>query len=158
VQPRDALQRRLADPHSRLNPDAEGLPRTAAPPQRPQRARHPPNGRPRRVQRPTPQPPDRSPAPPHGSDRDYNSEYFSTVLDGWNRMPGRRGLPQRSAASAVLANMYLRPVDDEIMEPSRTRRKRRRRESVFRLLGDLLGCGSARGTSCWRRDDVVGVA
>jgi hypothetical protein len=34
------------------------------------------------------------------------------MLQAWARMQGRCGLPQRSKASAVLANMYLRPVDD----------------------------------------------
>jgi hypothetical protein len=33
-------------------------------------------------------------------------------LEGWNLIPGRSGLPQRSAASAVLAHMYLTPIDD----------------------------------------------
>lgn len=33
-------------------------------------------------------------------------------LYGWDRVPTRPGLPQRSSASAVLANMYLQPVDD----------------------------------------------
>jgi hypothetical protein len=36
------------------------------------------------------------------------------MLQAWGRIQGRSGLPQRSKASAVLANMYLRPVDDEI--------------------------------------------
>jgi hypothetical protein len=36
------------------------------------------------------------------------------MLQAWSRMRGRSGLPQRSRASAVLANMYLRPVDDLI--------------------------------------------
>src|SRR5690606_34071740 len=34
------------------------------------------------------------------------------MLHGWDRIPGRGGLPQRSFASAVLANAYLKPVDD----------------------------------------------
>ena len=33
-------------------------------------------------------------------------------LKNWNRVPDRTGLPQRSLASSILANMYLKPVDD----------------------------------------------
>ncbi|WP_186815174.1 RNA-directed DNA polymerase [Terrabacter aerolatus] len=33
------------------------------------------------------------------------------LLDGWDKTPGRRGLPQRSSASAVLANAYMRDLD-----------------------------------------------
>jgi hypothetical protein len=35
-----------------------------------------------------------------------------SFLDGFERIPERSGLPQRSVASAVLANMVLRPLDD----------------------------------------------
>ncbi len=35
-----------------------------------------------------------------------------SLLRGWDGVPSRRGLPQRSHASAVLANMYLSEVDD----------------------------------------------
>lgn len=34
------------------------------------------------------------------------------MISSWSRIPGRAGLPQRSFASAVLANMYMRPIDD----------------------------------------------
>lgn len=34
------------------------------------------------------------------------------MLQAWSRVAGRSGLPQRSMASAALANMYLRPLDD----------------------------------------------
>ncbi len=34
------------------------------------------------------------------------------MLQAWGRVAGRSGLPQRSMASATLANMYLRPLDD----------------------------------------------
>ncbi len=81
------------------------------------------------------------------------SARLNGMLEGWNRMPGRRGLPQRSAASAVLANLYLRPVDDEIMERPRTRRKRRTRESVFDLMRDLLN-ELGRGTAVRWMDDI----
>jgi hypothetical protein len=35
-----------------------------------------------------------------------------SLLDGFDRIPERSGLPQRSLASAVLANMVLGPLDD----------------------------------------------
>lgn len=35
-----------------------------------------------------------------------------SFLEGISEVPGRSGLPQRSIASAVIANMYLRPLDD----------------------------------------------
>lgn len=37
---------------------------------------------------------------------------LQTLLGGWEKVAGRSGLPQRSLASCVLANRYLRPVDD----------------------------------------------
>jgi hypothetical protein len=40
------------------------------------------------------------------------SKRLFTFLDGIDRVPERSGLPQRSTASAVLANMLLRPIDD----------------------------------------------
>jgi Reverse transcriptase (RNA-dependent DNA polymerase) len=44
------------------------------------------------------------------------------MLTDWERIPGRSGLPQRSMASAVLANMYLSPLDLAIDEAAlRTR-------------------------------------
>lgn len=39
-------------------------------------------------------------------------ERILDLIDSWGHIPGRAGLPQRSFASAVLANMYLRPIDD----------------------------------------------
>lgn len=40
------------------------------------------------------------------------TERLAGMLLSWQRIPERSGLPQRSAASAVLANMYLSPIDD----------------------------------------------
>ena len=34
-----------------------------------------------------------------------------SLLESWDRVPGRSGLPQRSMASAVLANMYMEPLE-----------------------------------------------
>ncbi len=49
--------------------------------------------------------------------RSGTSRVQSRLLDllrHWNRLPTRSGLPQRSFASAALANMYLSPIDDVI--------------------------------------------
>lgn len=43
-----------------------------------------------------------------------NTERLLGLLESWNRNQHIRGLPQRSAASAVLANMYLADVDDAL--------------------------------------------
>jgi len=52
------------------------------------------------------------------------SDRLLSMLDGWNALPNRRGLPQRFLASSVLANMYLTPVDDVLQRFGRTRRGR----------------------------------
>ncbi len=41
------------------------------------------------------------------------------LLTGFDETPGRSGLPQRSSASAVIANMYLSALDDVLMHHSR---------------------------------------
>ncbi len=38
-----------------------------------------------------------------------------SMLEGWQAIPGRSGLPQRSAASAVLAHLYLKPLHDLLL-------------------------------------------
>ena len=42
------------------------------------------------------------------------TERLFDLLYGWNRIRGREGLPQRALASSVLAQFYLRPLDDLI--------------------------------------------
>lgn len=42
------------------------------------------------------------------------TQRLNDLLEGWSQVAGRSGLPQRSMASAVLANMYLAPADDVI--------------------------------------------
>jgi hypothetical protein len=49
-------------------------------------------------------------------------ERLVDMLLSWGRMAGRTGLPQRSNASSVLANMYLRPIDDALQQFGRHRR------------------------------------
>lgn len=39
-------------------------------------------------------------------------EALATILDNFDGLPDRRGLPQRSTASSILANAFLRPLDD----------------------------------------------
>jgi hypothetical protein len=41
-------------------------------------------------------------------------EIIARVIDSHSKMLGRSGLPQRSFASAILANSYLQPVDDAL--------------------------------------------
>ena len=41
------------------------------------------------------------------------------LLEGWDNQPNRSGLPQRFHASAVLANLYLQPLDDLVLEDLR---------------------------------------
>lgn len=41
---------------------------------------------------------------------------LADLLSSWDSQPARAGLPQRFHASAVLANMYLQPLDDVILE------------------------------------------
>ena len=38
------------------------------------------------------------------------------MLRGWDRVEGRSGIPQRSRASCVLANCYLKPLDEILLE------------------------------------------
>lgn len=42
------------------------------------------------------------------------TDRLTDMLQAWARVQGRSGLPQRSMASAALANLYLRPLDDLI--------------------------------------------
>ncbi|MDT3443146.1 RNA-directed DNA polymerase [Pseudofrankia sp. BMG5.37] len=39
-------------------------------------------------------------------------DYLEVFLETYRRTPARTGIPQRSLASALLANCYIRPVDD----------------------------------------------
>lgn len=40
------------------------------------------------------------------------------LLRSWDKIPNRSGIPQRFMASSVLANMYLKPVDDILLTHS----------------------------------------
>ena len=54
-----------------------------------------------------------------------HSELVDRLVDmllSWGRVAGRSGLPQRSNASSVLANMYLRPIDDALHQFGRHRK------------------------------------
>lgn len=52
------------------------------------------------------------------------TDRLAGMLLYWQKTPERSGLPQRSAASAVLANMYLSPTDDLIQHYSARSRSR----------------------------------
>ncbi|MFS0884410.1 RNA-directed DNA polymerase [Aeromicrobium sp. 179-A 4D2 NHS] len=45
------------------------------------------------------------------------------MLHGWDAAPGRRGLPQRNAASSLLANMYLMNLDEAVTDYNETTRR-----------------------------------
>lgn len=72
-----------------------------------------------------------------------------SILEGFDQIPERSGLPQRSLASAVLANMTLAPLDDlldhfavdvpalSIIELKGGRPKTRRRRSWSRWMDDM---------------------
>lgn len=51
-------------------------------------------------------------------------ERLCDLLEGFQLMPNRAGLPQRSSASAVLANMYLIPLDDLLRSHSSPLRRK----------------------------------
>jgi len=44
------------------------------------------------------------------------TERLAEMIRAWGTIPGRSGLPQRACGSSVLANMYLRPVDDVLRQ------------------------------------------
>ncbi|TLH48535.1 hypothetical protein C1S80_30035 [Mycolicibacterium aubagnense] len=73
------------------------------------------------------------------------SRRLLSLIDGMSKMPGRSGLPQRSLASAVVANMYLQPLDDVLEQYS---------HDVPSL--DLLGSKRKSPRRSWTRwmDDV----
>jgi hypothetical protein len=48
------------------------------------------------------------------------ADRLCSFLAGFDEKPGRSGLPQRSFASAAIANMYLKPVDDVLIHHSDT--------------------------------------
>lgn len=48
------------------------------------------------------------------------ADRLCSFLAGFDEKPGRSGLPQRSFASAAIANMYLKPIDDVLTHHSDT--------------------------------------
>jgi len=71
---------------------------------------------------------------------------LSDMLAQWDSAPDRRGLPQRSAASALLANMYLMNLDEVISHynSDRTRRGRSKHASA-RWMDDIWVFGKREG-------------
>jgi hypothetical protein len=76
----------------------------------------------------------------------YNptTERLSSMLSSWDRIPDRSGLPQRSAASAVLANMYLTPVDQLISSYIHSQ-KSSKVSAAFRWMDDIWLFGDDEG-------------
>lgn len=72
------------------------------------------------------------------------AERLCGMLSSWNRIPDRSGLPQRSAASAVLANMYLTQVDQLISSYTNSP-KSRKVSTAFRWMDDLWLFGNDEG-------------
>lgn len=73
---------------------------------------------------------------------------LESMLHGWDRVDGRGGLPQRSAASAVLANFYLASVDDVLTVRGRPPRKGLRAllpngSAAFRWMDDIWLFGAS---------------
>jgi hypothetical protein len=58
------------------------------------------------------------------------------MLQAWALVQGRSGLPQRSMASAALANMYLGPLDD-LLEASATKSPFGKLPTVTRWMDDI---------------------
>ena len=44
-----------------------------------------------------------------------------SMLEAWQAIPSRSGLPQRSSASAALANFFLRPIDEVLVRHGKAR-------------------------------------
>jgi len=65
------------------------------------------------------------------------TERLMDLVRGWGQVVGRNGLAQRSGASAALANMYLREVDDVLSTYSRHGHARRRTRNSLLLPGDF---------------------
>lgn len=59
------------------------------------------------------------------------------MLEAWDGMADRTGLPQRSLASCVLANAYLRPLDDILAHFGRKSVPKRRRIQTARWMDDI---------------------
>jgi hypothetical protein len=83
-----------------------------------------------------------------------------TFLEGVDRVPERSGLPQRSTASAVLANMLLRPIDD-LLAHHATRvplLPRYERMSFARWMDDMWLFVDSPGTARRAQVDLQGLA
>jgi hypothetical protein len=72
---------------------------------------------------------------------------LGNMLEHWDAAPGRRGLPQRSAASALLANMYLMNLDEIVSAYNSDARQRKKgpRDLSTRWMDDLWVFGNREG-------------
>ncbi len=72
--------------------------------------------------------------------RNAIAERLVDMIAGFDAVHGRSGLPQRSAASAALANFYLKPLDQRLERHAKTKRQLRgiaRRGRVLRWMDDM---------------------
>lgn len=90
-----------------------------------------------------------------------------SLLDGFDRVPERSGLPQRSLASSVLANMVLSPLDDVLEHyaqdvPSlaflKAPRKLRPRRSYARWMDDMWLFGDDVAVARKAQTELQGIA
>jgi len=82
---------------------------------------------------------------------------LAAMLRGWSEIPGRSGLPQRSSASAVLANRYLRPLDDTLEAISRRAAPSAKGATCLRWMDDVWIFGSDRGELRRGQVEIEGV-
>jgi hypothetical protein len=68
---------------------------------------------------------------------------LNDMLLAWAKVPGRSGIPQRCSASSVLANLYLRPLDDAIRSVATFGEDGE--PSVARWMDDIWVLGGTRG-------------
>jgi hypothetical protein len=81
---------------------------------------------------------------------------LANMLHSWDASPARNGLPQRSTASAVLANLYLKPLDDLLLASDATLQKKAKpkgkQPTIGRLLRDMFRRLNAGSASRWMDD------
>lgn len=70
------------------------------------------------------------------------TDRLSDMLRQFDQVPGRSGIPQRSLASCVIANLYLSKIDDILYEYSAKRTSRSRKVAAARWMDDMWVFGS----------------
>lgn len=75
-----------------------------------------------------------------------------SMLQSWGAGPSRSGLPQRSHASAVLANAFLSPLDDALLNSPKPGIKRRARETGWSALQRMVSGSRSDAAARWMDD------